>query len=189
MNTAELVYGLNEYVRDKDIIKCIIDTYIEYAEDNNGHYGIDTGSMFEGIYDNCSNILDEYAKSFASAEEIEEGSVYWGEYRSEIEEELLQWRNDISNLIKLNFEALGYDVYKFGDLLVLDGNYENVQHNIYIKKKAVLDTVMTFSEATKKYELDDSTLRKAIDRFRDYEVKKSGGTWLVTKEGMDRLYE
>ena len=56
--------------------------------------------------------------------------------------------------------------------------------------KKVLEEVMTFPEACKRWNLGESTLRKAAlnGRFLENEVRKSGKTWLVTYAGMKRLY-
>lgn len=53
-----------------------------------------------------------------------------------------------------------------------------------------LKQVMTFPEACKRWNLGESTLRKAVrsGRFLDNEVRKSGKSWLVTRAGMERLY-
>lgn len=53
-----------------------------------------------------------------------------------------------------------------------------------------LESVLTFSEAQEKWELGKSTLRKTYrdERFKEGEIRKSGGTWLVTYEAMKRLY-
>lgn len=50
--------------------------------------------------------------------------------------------------------------------------------------------VMTVAEATDIWDLGESTIRKSIerDRFKSDEHRKSKGTWLVTKNGMERLF-
>ena len=61
-----------------------------------------------------------------------------------------------------------------------------------LKKKSenMLDLVLTFSEATQKWGLADSTLREAKSkkRFKEDETRKSGSTNLITYEAMKRLY-
>ena len=54
----------------------------------------------------------------------------------------------------------------------------------------LIQKVMTFPEACKRWNLGESTLRKAAlnGRFLENEVRKSGKTWLVTYAGMERLY-
>ena len=61
---------------------------------------------------------------------------------------------------------------------------EYISQTIYIQK------VLTFGEATQLWQLGTSTLRKSQQdgRFREEETRKSGGTWLVTYEAMQRLY-
>lgn len=56
--------------------------------------------------------------------------------------------------------------------------------------KKVLEEVMTFPEACERWNLGESTLRKAAlnGRFLENEVRKSGKSWLVTYAGMRRLY-
>ena len=53
-----------------------------------------------------------------------------------------------------------------------------------------LKSVLTFSEATKRWGLGHSTLREAAkhNRFLPDEIRKFGGTWLVTEKAMKRLY-
>ena len=49
---------------------------------------------------------------------------------------------------------------------------------------------MTFPEACRRWNLGESTLRKAAldGRFLEDEVRKSGKSWLVTHSAMERLY-
>ena len=53
-----------------------------------------------------------------------------------------------------------------------------------------LKQVMTFPEACKRWNLGESTLRKAAlsGRFLENEARKSEKTWLVTRAAMERLY-
>jgi hypothetical protein len=53
-----------------------------------------------------------------------------------------------------------------------------------------LKNVMTFPEACKRWNLGESTLRKAArsGRFLENEARKSEKTWLVTYSAMERLY-
>ena len=55
---------------------------------------------------------------------------------------------------------------------------------------SILEQVLTFKEASQKYDVAMSTLRhRQIDgRFPEDSTRKSGGTWLVTYEAMQRLY-
>lgn len=53
-----------------------------------------------------------------------------------------------------------------------------------------IDKVLTFGEAAEIWNIDTSALRKSVERgrFLEGEVRKSGNTWLITKEAMVRLY-
>ena len=55
----------------------------------------------------------------------------------------------------------------------------------------IIKDVMTVAEATGIWDLGESTIRKAIERgrFTCTECRKSKGTWLVTKQGMERLFK
>ncbi|MTI53798.1 helix-turn-helix domain-containing protein [Geosporobacter ferrireducens] len=54
----------------------------------------------------------------------------------------------------------------------------------------IIFSILTLKEAAQLWELDDSTLRHAIKqgKFREDEHRKSGGTWIITKEAMIRIY-
>ena len=59
----------------------------------------------------------------------------------------------------------------------------------------VLDEVMTVSEAARRWDKDVRTIRQACTyykgnppRFASDEVRQSGRTWLITMEGMERVY-
>lgn len=53
-----------------------------------------------------------------------------------------------------------------------------------------LKKIYTFAEASELWGLSESTLRRAqrSGRFKEGETKKSGGTWIVTRAAMERLY-
>ena len=53
-----------------------------------------------------------------------------------------------------------------------------------------LQHVMTFPEACKRWNLGESTLRRAAlsGRFLENEARKSEKSWLVTHSAMERLY-
>jgi predicted DNA-binding protein (UPF0251 family) len=53
-----------------------------------------------------------------------------------------------------------------------------------------LNDVLTLSEAASFLGIDPSTLRHAIrsGRFREGEVRQSGGVWLVTRQALERVY-
>lgn len=50
--------------------------------------------------------------------------------------------------------------------------------------------IFTASEAARLWQLDESTVKKACQqgRFTEDEARKSGGTWIVTRDGMERVY-
>lgn len=53
-----------------------------------------------------------------------------------------------------------------------------------------LTDILTASEAARLWQLDESTVKKACQqgRFTEDEARKSGGTWMVTRAGMERVY-
>lgn len=58
-----------------------------------------------------------------------------------------------------------------------------------------LDDIMTTKEASEIWGLSQVTIKKACTgqkgyppKFTENECKKSGGTWLITKQGMTRVY-
>ncbi len=51
----------------------------------------------------------------------------------------------------------------------------------------VLKEVLTAAEAADLWNMDVSTVKKACNTNR-IECRKSKGTWLVTKKGMEQLY-
>ena len=58
-------------------------------------------------------------------------------------------------------------------------------------RNSILKEVMTFAEASQKFNLGESTLRSSIrtDRFVEgVDYKKSGKVWIITKEAMERVY-
>lgn len=64
-------------------------------------------------------------------------------------------------------------------------------NSFYDKRNNILDIVYTFSEAAEKWQLSDgSVLRNAVRRgkFNTDEYRQSGQVWLVTREGMERVY-
>jgi hypothetical protein len=53
-----------------------------------------------------------------------------------------------------------------------------------------LSDVMTVTEAAAEWGFDPSTLRYACigGKFSTNEARKSGGTWLITRQAMKRVY-
>ncbi|WP_346905947.1 helix-turn-helix domain-containing protein [Clostridium sp.] len=61
----------------------------------------------------------------------------------------------------------------------------------YLKKPVHITRVMTFAEATERWGLADSTLRKLVttDKLQEgIDYRKSGKVWLITEEAMKRVY-
>lgn len=59
----------------------------------------------------------------------------------------------------------------------------------------IIDEVMTAKEAAARWDLHKETVKRAClgqkgypPRFNEGEFRKSQGTWLVTRAGMERLY-
>jgi hypothetical protein len=61
-------------------------------------------------------------------------------------------------------------------------------HSGYIGSS--IDDTYTATEAASRWGLDESTVKKACqqNRFTEQEARKSGGTWIVTRSGMERVY-
>jgi hypothetical protein len=64
------------------------------------------------------------------------------------------------------------------------------KYRVEIRGQKAFDGILTFAEAQENWGLGDSTLREAVrnDRFHEGEIRKSGGTWLITEAAMRRLY-
>ena len=55
----------------------------------------------------------------------------------------------------------------------------------------VFDDLLSFKEASQLWNLDDSTLRKAVANGKlvdGQDVKKFGKQWIITVEAMERIY-
>ena len=54
----------------------------------------------------------------------------------------------------------------------------------------VLDQVFTGPEAATKWGLAESTVRNAAaaGKFESYEARRTGKNWLITREGMQRVF-
>lgn len=59
-----------------------------------------------------------------------------------------------------------------------------------MKTSQLLDLVYTAVEAAEIWGLGSSTVKRACQtgRFAPWEARKSGGIWLVTRAGMERVY-
>ena len=59
------------------------------------------------------------------------------------------------------------------------------------KMSNVFDDLLSFKEASQLWNLDDSTLRKAVANGKlvdGQDVKKFGKQWIITVEAMERIY-
>jgi hypothetical protein len=99
-------------------------------------------------------------------------------------------------LLKLIKWAEKKDRLSIQQLLISTPNYSDFYRtrleNEYQKyNNRFLETVMTFAEATEKWGLKDSTLRKlaTTEKLKEgIDYRKSGKVWLITKEAMIRIY-
>ena len=71
-----------------------------------------------------------------------------------------------------------------------DGSKEMMLFGVGLSIGNSIDEILTFAEASQKYDVAVSTLRhrQRDGRFEDGDTRKSGNTWLVTKSAMERLY-
>lgn len=59
------------------------------------------------------------------------------------------------------------------------------------KMSNIFDNLLSFKEASQLWNLDDSTLRKAVANGKlidGQDVKKFGKQWIITIEAMERVY-
>ena len=134
--------------------------------------------------------------------------VRWGDLKEEIRERLFEnatiW-DDVqdgeciydltSNLsvrgyVKcINKEEGDYEYIIEDDAII----YDPSEGLIESPRKVVLEIneVMTFAEATQRWGLADSTLRKLATTnklLEGLDFRKSGKVWLIAKEAMERIY-
>lgn len=60
-----------------------------------------------------------------------------------------------------------------------------------IHPQYMIENILTFKEASEKWGLNDSTLRKLVttDKLKEgIDYRKSGNVWLITKKAMESLY-
>lgn len=98
----------------------------------------------------------------------------------------------ISNVITVkrstNFRGSRFTIYFIN-------NY-SIDSTVIINKKGPrtmkinFEDVMTTQEASERYHRTAHTIKQACDsgRLTNEECRKSGGVWLITREGMERLY-
>lgn len=94
----------------------------------------------------------------------------------------------LMDLIKKEYPNM--DIYNNIDNINLSKFKDFISNNKFKNNTFSIDDVFTFSEATEKYNLYKTTLRKNVDygRYLDGEVRQSQGTWLITKSALERLY-
>lgn len=125
---------------------------------------------------------------FDKPDEVHDAQIEGEEIVFSDDEDAIEWegRYDdeaICNAFKLNnrnspfasFVGIFYD--EEGGIIADEG-------------RKALDSVLTVSEAAELFKIDVSTIRKACitGRFMPYECRKSGSTWLVTRDGMNRVF-
>ena len=78
----------------------------------------------------------------------------------------------------------------FADMEKICEPYDILTAEEYQNEYHILNKVLTFAEASEKFDVAVSTLRhrQRDGRFEDGDTRKSGSTWLVTYEAMQRLY-
>ncbi|MVX63727.1 helix-turn-helix domain-containing protein [Clostridium chromiireducens] len=84
----------------------------------------------------------------------------------------------------------GFDDVLYGITCYLD-NIKVLAIEVLINSEAYLKNTMTFSEAAEKWGITDSALRKMINtgKLKEYiHYRKSGSTWLITKNAMKKIY-
>ena len=98
----------------------------------------------------------------------------------------------ISNVITVkrstNFRGSRFTIYFINNC--------SIDSTVIINKKGPrtmkinFEDVMTTQEASERYHRTAHTIKQACDsgRLTNEECRKSGGTWLITREGMERLY-
>lgn len=104
------------------------------------------------------------------------------------------WKNDATMQIAIsrheNLRLVTFDNEKEYQKNVLKWVERNKRYNFGEEGSCVSEYVMTFKEASEKYDVAMSTLRhrQRDGRFGSGDTRKSGNTWLVTKSAMDRIY-
>ena len=78
----------------------------------------------------------------------------------------------------------------FADTEKICEPYDILTAEEYQNEYHILNKVLTFKEASEKFNVASSTLRhrQRDGRFEDGDTRKSGNTWLVTDSAMQRLY-
>lgn len=122
----------------------------------------------------------------------------------DIKSEILKGNYDCKEIIRnehvISVNSYMKDIKLMEVSLDADVVYEYKEPNmIYIDDEMLekpLYQVLTFKEASALWGIDDSTLRRRTlpenrinnDLQYDIDYRKSGSTWLITKEAMERVY-
>ncbi|MCM1329073.1 MAG: DUF2442 domain-containing protein [Ruminococcus sp.] len=92
---------------------------------------------------------------------------------------------DIFSLVQV--ETGGYGVCWNGDIDISEDElWENSEPLV-----SVFDGLMSFGDAARRWGLDDSTLRKAVQAGKiaeNTDAKKFGKQWIITEEAMYRIF-
>lgn len=154
---------------EENEIKVKDHTYKEFEYNFRGMYGFEVNIEFEGLNQEAVNIISE------------------------------KYGNSKKRNIKVNINDLNKIVDKFEIKLLQDTIYSPC----YFKKQRVnfegkdslgflnLFNTMTFKEAAEIWGLCDSTLRRLVnsDKIKEgIDYRKSGSTWIITREAMKRVY-
>lgn len=131
-------------------------------------------------------------------ESIEEFKDFLSKYNFDIS------KINLSDMVKRVEGGLYFDKYyvqldsenkKIYQIGITNGveNFDSYYEDIHLKVSSseLLENVMTFTEASKKWGLNDSTLRKlvATEKLEEgIDYRKSGNTWLITREAMEKVY-
>lgn len=191
-----------------EVIKILEDT------DNNSSYSVDFDKVESGKFSmEVKRVLNNEEVVVQEHEFKEFEYNFIGIYEFEIKITLgyLELKDvmDIKNMylrrkINIDLDCLK-ELIKRYDLKVVD-EYDRYIRTHYEKKRAsfsgrhskdidVFDKsitrVMTFAEASKKWRLSDSTLRKLVktDKLEEnIDYRKSGKVWLITENAMNKIY-
>lgn len=99
---------------------------------------------------------------------------------------LLHLIADAEERNKVNLQSFLISTPNYSDFY---GNRLEKEYNKF--NQNFLDSVMTFSEATQKWRLGESTLRAMVKSSRlkeERDYRKSGGVWLIRKDSMEKIY-
>lgn len=158
-----------------------IDSEIKVVESEFMEYDIN----FRGMYSFAIKI----PFSFLSREQIEEIKNLYGDKHGYIRRINLDIVDNIVSRYNLNItkDEIYYHRYYSKSRTNFYGK-DTKGINVYDKN---INKIMTFSEATSRWNLADSTLRKLVttDKIKEnVDYRKSGKVWLITEEAMIKIY-